>query len=199
MCPLTRESRLGVGGELGRGGDADVFSTGGGEHAAAAGAGQEAELEQEGLDDVFKRSGILAHGGGDGLDAAGAALVGGADDAEVLAIKLIEAERVDTFHGERLLDDVDVQFAGGLDLRVVADAAEQAVGDAGRAAGAIGDELEGGQIGVGHAQHVGGAADDGQELVGRVEAEVVGQDEAGAERGGWHDDWLWWSVGPSFC
>ncbi len=72
---------------------------------------------------------------------------------------------------------------GGADLGVVADAAQQAVGDARGAAGAHGDL--GGAVAVdGNAEDFGGALDDEAELVVGVELEAQEDAEARAQRRG---------------
>jgi hypothetical protein len=75
--------------------------------------------------------------------------------------------------------DVDVAF--GLDLGVVADATEQAVGDPWGAAGASGDLDRPAVVDL-DAEEPGGAADDGLELLGVVVLELGGEPEPVAER-----------------
>lgn len=104
------------------------------EHPAAAGACEEPDLEEVGLDDVFERAGVLVHGGGDGVETDGSAVVDGRDGAEVCAVEFVEAEVVDAFESEGLLDDFRRDGAVAADLGVVACSAEEAVCDAGGAA-----------------------------------------------------------------
>ena len=129
----------------------------GGGDASLAGSGDEADLEEIGLDDVFEGVALFAEGGGKGLDASGAAVVGGDEAGEKGAVEVVEAQVVDLFD----LQGGGGKFAGGpalaMDLGVVADAAEQTVGDAGRAsraAGQSGQDL----IAAFDMQHAGGAA-----------------------------------------
>ena len=61
--------------------------------APLAAALEEADLQEERLHEVLDVVGVLVEGGGDGLDADGAALVEVNDDAEVLAVVLVEAVR----------------------------------------------------------------------------------------------------------
>jgi hypothetical protein len=75
-----------------------------GKLSAAAGSGEEADLEEEGLDNVFQRPRILVQRGGDGFEAYGAAFVGGGDGAEVGAVEVVEAQVVYGF-----------EFEGGFD------------------------------------------------------------------------------------
>ena len=74
---------------------------------------------------------------------------------------------------------------------VVADTAEEAVGDAGGAAGAHGDL--GGAVAVdGDAEDFGGALDDEAEFVVGVELQAEEDAEAGAQRRGRAGRGAWW-------
>ena len=103
--------------------------------AAAGGAVEEADLDEEGFVDLFE--GVLLFGqcGGEGVEADRPAVVLLDDGAEETAVEFVEAVRVDFEQGERGLRGGAVDDAGGADLGVVADAAQQAVGDARSAAG----------------------------------------------------------------
>lgn len=104
------------------------------ELTASACARDEAGLEEEGLDDIFEGAGVFVEGGREGFEPDGAAVVGGGEGFEVCAVEGVEAELVDAFEGEGFINDAWVETALGADLGVIADAAEESVGDAGRAA-----------------------------------------------------------------
>lgn len=144
---------------------------------------QKPNLQQVRLDDIFERSRIFVQRRRDGFEADGAAFVGGGDGAEVGAVEVIQAEVVYGFEFERGLDARGCDGALGFDLGVVADAAEEAVGDSGCAAGAGGDEAQGFITGVLDVQEGATAAEDGEELFGGVVLEVVDDAEARSEGG----------------
>jgi len=77
-----------------------VLIGGVGGDASGAGAGEEADLEEEGFDDVFEGVSFFAEGGGEGVDAGGAAVVGDDEGFEEVAVELVEAEGVDFFDFE---------------------------------------------------------------------------------------------------
>src|ERR1035441_1193884 len=72
--------------------EAEVLVGGGGHLAAFGGAADEADLEEEGLDDVFKGVAFFAHGGGHGVDANRAAFVVAGHDGQEAAVEGVEAE-----------------------------------------------------------------------------------------------------------
>src|SRR5690606_8177423 len=93
-----------------------------------------------------------------------------------------QAPGVHLVHLEGRRGDLPVDPAVRLDLRVVADAAQQAVGDAGGAAGAARDL--GGAVGVDlHVEQARGPVDDPLQLGGLVELHVRGEAEPVAQRG----------------
>src|ERR1700690_3590897 len=107
-----------------------VGETGG--DAAAGGAVEEADLDKEGFVDLFG-------GGGEGVEADRATVVFFDDGAKQAAVELVEAVGVDFEQLEGGDGRGAVDLAGGANLGIVADAAQEAVGDAGCAAGAHGD------------------------------------------------------------
>ena len=154
-----------------------------GGNAAAGGSVEEADLDEEGLVDLFEGVLLLGEGGGEGVEAYGAPVVLFDDGAEEAAVELVEAVGVDFQHFEGGVGGGAVDFALGADLGEVADAAEEAVGDAGGSAGAHGDF--GGSVAVdGDSEDVGGALDDEAELVVGVELEAEEDAEAAAHGGG---------------
>src|SRR5262245_61353773 len=75
--------------------EAHVLEAGGGGDAAARGAGDEADLEEEGLDDLLEGAALLGERGGDGLDAHRAAVEALADHGQVAAVERVEARVID--------------------------------------------------------------------------------------------------------
>src|SRR5207253_2895072 len=83
-------------------------------------------------------------------------------------------------HAERGLRGGQVDGASGAHLGVIADAAEQAVGDARRSTGTARDFDGAGTINA-HAQNLGGTLDNEAEIVVSVELEPQQQAETGAQ------------------
>lgn len=154
-----------------------------GGYAAARGAVEEADLDEEGFVDLFEGVLLFGEGGGEGVEADGAAIVFFDDGAEQAAVEFVEAVGVDFEHFEGGDGGGTVDVAGGADFGIVADAAEEAVGDAGCAAGTHGDL--GGTVAVdGDSEDFGGTFDDPAEFVVGVELEAEEDAEARAQRGG---------------
>ena len=109
------------------------------QHAAAAGAQDQALLDQERLDHVLQRVARLGQRGGQRLDADRAAGVVLGDAAEVAAVHRVQPEPVHLQAGQRRVGDRAVDRVGAVHGGEVAHAAQQAAGDARRAAGAAGD------------------------------------------------------------
>ena len=144
-------------------------------------AGDEPQLQQERLDHVLQRARVLVHGGGQSLEAHGTALVGRADGLEIRTVELIEAQGVDAFEGERLINRGGRRTPIGSHGREVAHASQQPVGDARRAPAARRDGIDGLAIDV-EPQQPRAALDDGGKLGDLVEAQVVDEPEAAAQR-----------------
>jgi len=105
------------------------------------------------------------------------------DGEQEFAIDFVEAVLIDFQHLERRFRGGEIDVSGGADLRVVADSAEQAIGDAGRASGTAGDF--GGAFAIDfHAEDFCGTLDDDAEIIVRVELEAQQKAEARAQRGG---------------
>jgi hypothetical protein len=94
-------------------------------HAPARSAHQESLLDEEGSMTVFERAALLAHGGGEALDAHRAAIELFHDGGEQLAIQRVEPLRVDLEQIERRARHGLVDAAVGLDLGKVAHPAQQ--------------------------------------------------------------------------
>src|SRR5438552_3268959 len=104
--------------------------------AAARRAGQEAALHEKRLVHLFERTGILAHGGGDGREPDGPAFELLDDRLEDPAVHVVEPELIHVQPFQRLARHVGGDLATGADLGVVAHPLAQAVGDARGAAAA---------------------------------------------------------------
>ncbi len=160
-------------------------------HPAPGRALEQAELEEERLVDVLHRLRLLAHADGEGRQAHGAAAEAPAHRDQDGPVDLVEAGLVDLEQGQALAGGGLGDDALGPDLGVVADPAQQPVGDAGRAPGPAGDLVAAGGV-EGDAHDPGRPHDDGLQLGDVVvveagdEAEPVAEgagDEAGAGGG----------------
>ena len=93
------------------------------------------------------------------------------------------AESVDAEEGEAVGGDLGIDVTVTLDFGVVADLAEEAVGDTGRAAGATGD-LEGAALVDVDVEDAGGTQGDRLQIVDLVVVEAGDQTETVTERAG---------------
>ena len=138
--------------------------------ASARCAVEKADLDQEGLVNLFKRIFFLGERSGEGVQADRAAIVFLNDGQQQAPVEFVEAMRIDFEHLESGLRGGAVNGAAAPDLGIIPHAAQQPVGDAGRAAGAERDL--GSAVRVdGHLQHLGRTLDDIAELVLGVELE----------------------------
>src|SRR6185437_16954409 len=99
---------------------------------AAGGAVEEADLDEEGFVDFFEGVFFFGECGGKRVQAYGATVIFLDDGAEQAAVEFVEAVRVDLEQCECGLRGGAIDLSLGADLGIVADAAEQAVGDAWR-------------------------------------------------------------------
>ena len=104
-----------------------------GDLAASGCAAYEALLDEEWLVHFLDGAGVLAHRGGDGGDAYGAALELVDDGEQDFVVNLVEAVLVDVERFEGVAGNGHVDAARALDLRKVAHTAQQGVGNARRA------------------------------------------------------------------
>ena len=139
------------------------------------------ELQQERLVDVLDRVRLLAEGHGQRRepDRPTSELV--SDRRQELAIRALEADRVDLEQLERLARDVERHGAGMAHLGDIADAPENPVRDTRSATSATGDLLACGVLDL-DTENACRAADDGRELSRLVVAEPEGHPEAVPER-----------------
>lgn len=158
-----------------------VGETGG--DAASRGAVEEATLDEEGLVDLFERVFFFGERGGEGIEADRASVVLLDDGHEQAAVELVEAVSVHLEHFERVFGGGSVDVARAANLGVVADAAQEAVGDAWCASGANSD-FDGAVVVDGDVEDFGGALDDEAKIVVGVEVKAEKDSEAGAERRG---------------
>ena len=107
---------------------------GGRRDAAARRAGEQAGADQERLGDLLDGLALLADRDGEGRDADRSPAEAAAQHVEHGPVEAVEAGLVDLEQLERGLRHRQGQHAVGADLGVVADPAQQPVGDAGRAA-----------------------------------------------------------------
>ena len=93
--------------------DAEVFVGEAGGDAAAGGAVEEADLDEEGFVDLFEGVLLLGEGGGEGVEADWAAVVLLYDGAQEAAVELVEAVGIDLEQRESGLGGgaVDVPWA----------------------------------------------------------------------------------------
>ena len=103
--------------------------------------GDEAELDEVGLVDVLDGVARLADGGGEGVEADGAARELLDHRAQHAAVGVVEAGLVDLEHAQGLVGDLIRDGAGALDLGDIAHALQEPVGDA-RCAAAAARDLE---------------------------------------------------------
>ena len=105
------------------------------EHAAAGGAGDQALLDQEGLDHVFHRVARFRKAGGERFNADRATAIDIGDHHQVTPVHRVEAEAIDLQSAERGISHAGSDFglAGG--SREIAHTAQQPAGDARRATG----------------------------------------------------------------
>ena len=153
-----------------------------GDFAAARGALDESLLDEERLIDLFHSAGVLADGGGDGVDTHGSALELVDDGQQNLAVDEVEAVTVYVQGFEGKARDFQVDAPASLDLRKVADAAQQRVGDTWRAAAAACNL--GGSFHIdGLLEDAGRAEDDATECVGIIIFKMQVNAEAGTQGG----------------
>ena len=153
--------------------------------AAARGALEEALLDEVGLDHVFDGVGAFADGGGDVIEADGAARKFVQHGFEEFAVHHVEAFVVYIEHLQGGIGQGGIHAAVAFHFGVVAHAAQQAVGDARGAAAAAGD-FECAVVGQAHLQQGGGAGNDGGEVGAAVKLEAGDDAEAVAQGIGEH-------------
>src|SRR5687768_7276527 len=107
-------------------------------HPSAGSAVEEADLEKVRFDYLFDRVFFLVKRSAKGAEADGAAVEFFDDGHQKLAVHFIEAECVDLHPIQRVVRDMFGYPAVMVDLGVIADAAEQSVGNARCAAGSAG-------------------------------------------------------------
>ena len=91
--------------------DAEVFVGEAGGDAAAGGAVEEADLDEEGFVDLFEGVLLFGQRGGEGVEADRAAVIFFDDGAQQAAVEFVEAVGVDLEQGERGLGGGAVDFS----------------------------------------------------------------------------------------
>jgi len=150
-------------------------------HAAARGAHEEALLDQEWLDDILESAALLAHRGGQALDAHRPAVEFLDDGRQQLTVERVESLRIHFEQIERGARHRFIDAAVAFDFGVVAHATKQPVGDTRRAARAGRNTCR--AFGVDrHAEDSGRTRHDLLELRHGVELEALHDAEAIAQR-----------------
>ena len=151
------------------------------QHAAARRAVDEAQLDQEGLDDLLDRVARFRQRGGDGVDADRPAAEIDGDAGEIAMVERIEAAAVDLEIAQRPVGDALSMTFAPADGGEIAHPAQQPAGDARRAARAARD-LARPLLRHGDLQHPRAAPDDVEQFVLRIEIEPHRNAEAIAQR-----------------
>lgn len=167
------------------GGEAEFFVGAGHGDATAWGAFDVALHDEVGFVDVFEGAGVFVDGDGDGVEADGAAVEFVDEGVEDAFVHFVEAVLVDFEHGECGVGNGCGDDVLGAHLGVVADPAEEVVGDAWGAAGAAGD-FDGAFGFDFDVEEFAGAEEDLLEFVDVVVVEAVGDAEATAHGCGEH-------------
>ena len=144
-------------------------------------AGEETELDQVGLVDIHDGVGVLGDGRGERVETDGTAVESLDQGAQQVAVVFVESQFVNAEAVQGLVRDLPGDCAVGADFGVVAHAAQQAVGDPRRAAGALGQRARAGRLEF-DLERGGGSDDDLFELVGAVEIKALDHAEAVAQR-----------------
>jgi len=153
-----------------------------GRDAAAWGAVEKTNLDEEGFVDLFESILLFGEGGGESVEADRTAIIFLDDGAEQAAIKLVEAVGVDFQHFEGSDGGGAVDFSGGANFSEVSHTAQKTVRDARCAARAHGDL--GGAVAVdGNTQDFCRPLDDPAKFVVGVELQAKKDAEARAQRG----------------
>src|SRR6476469_492617 len=160
---------------------AQVLVSGFGGFAAAGRALDVAFLDEEGLIHFFDGFAFLAASRGDGADAHRATLELVDDGGENALVHVVEAAGVHVESLQSKLRDFNGNSTVAFNLGEVAGAAQQVVGNAGRAARAAGNFV--GRVLVnGRTQDFGRALHDGGQQLGVVVLQARGDTEAGPQR-----------------
>src|ERR1700732_4220818 len=139
-----------------------------GRHSPAGSAVQKADLDEKGLVDFLDGVRLLGKRRAQRIQAHGAALVLLDNGEQQFAVDFVEAVAVDFEHAERGLRGGQIDRAGGAYLGIVADAAQQAVGDTWRSTRAARDFDGAGTINA-HTQNLGRTLDNKAEIVVSIE------------------------------
>src|SRR3569623_8615 len=150
-------------------------------HPPARGTHEKALLNQKRLQHVFDGAALFADGGGQAVDAHRAAVEFVDEGEQQLAVHHVDAFAINVEHVQRLLRHSAADAAVGLDLGVITHTAQQAVGDARRAARAAGDFS--GALTLHHEiQNRRGTLHDRDQIVGTVKLEPLHDTETIAQR-----------------
>ena len=145
-------------------------------------ARHEAQLQQVRLDHILERARILTHARGDRLDTGGAAAVHARERLHIRAVERIKPQGIDALELQRLVDGSQVKRAATAHLGEIAHTPQQPQGDARRAAAATGQAIQCALGNATHALQAGRAAQDLDEFRRAIEAQMVRDAEAIAQR-----------------
>jgi len=159
----------------------DFVSAGEGD-ASLLGALEVAFEDEVGFVDFFEGTWFFADGGGEGVESCGAAFKFSGEGLEESFIHFVEAVLIDLEHLESGDGGGGGSNALGAGESVVANPAEEIIGDAWGTTAAAGDFGGSGLLELDIVEG-GGAADDSGEIFGGIVIESVGDAEAGAEWG----------------
>ena len=162
--------------------EAEDFVGAGEGDATLLGALEVAFENEVGFVDFFEGTGFFADGGGEGVESCGAAFKFSGEGLEESFIHFVEAVLIDLEHFESGDGGGGGGDALGASESVVANPAEEIIGDAWGTSAASGD-FGGGSLLELDIEEGGGAANDGGEVFGGIIVETVGDAEAGAEWG----------------
>src|SRR5829696_7165891 len=175
-CPSLEEARHALGDR-----QPEVLVCPLGQDPAARGALHQTLLEEVGLEDVLDRVGFLADRDGERGEANRSSRELRGHQLEELAIMAVESGPVHLEHLERIRGELRVDLAPVLDLRKVADTAQQPVGHPRGPPGATRDLLRAVRIDL-DVEDSRRAQDDLAKIRGLVVLEPVGDAEAVAQR-----------------
>lgn len=158
-----------------------MFVTFRSDDASARSSGDETELDQVGFVDVLNRLFFFADDRGDRTYAGRSAAEFFDDSSEHVTVGRFEAKRIDFEETECLTGRSSINLVFAVDLSVVADALQDAVGDARGLTAGMGNDIGTGVIEF-DPEDAGGTENDTFDFCRRIELESVRGTETVAER-----------------
>ena len=163
----------------------DLSIGGGHGHAAARGTFDEALHDEKGFVNLFQSRSIFANGNRQGRKSDRAAVEFVNHRFEETGVHFVETVLIDLDHDECGFGNLGSDFSVGTDLSVIADPAEEVVGDARSAAGSRCDDESSFVIEI-EIEDAGRARDDEGELFLSVVIETIDESKARAQWGSEH-------------